>query len=222
MTPDPMRSTAVMSEDTRETGVGVPAAVRLAEQQRLEELRERLRGELLVGVGAGSGFRMGLRAGPWPLARPRWRLTAAMRSTRDDEWHIKVRRMVCETDDGSLSGGCGSCGLQPRPPHEPNQAGTPHWVLTPIWAWAVTPIDGSRCVRCGRVALELLDGLTRSMRGPALRPSTRSVLPGASRVHRVPFSPRARPPPPPGRAEQRRRQGSQTQQHPHQKHNRQR
>jgi hypothetical protein len=38
MTPDPMRSTAVMSEDTRETGVGVPAAVRLAEQATLGAL----------------------------------------------------------------------------------------------------------------------------------------------------------------------------------------
>ena len=38
MTPDPMRSTAVMSEDTRESGVGVPAAVRLAEQATLGAL----------------------------------------------------------------------------------------------------------------------------------------------------------------------------------------
>jgi hypothetical protein len=38
MTPDPMRSTAVMSEDTRDSGVGVPAAVRLAEQATLGAL----------------------------------------------------------------------------------------------------------------------------------------------------------------------------------------
>jgi replicative DNA helicase len=38
MTPDPMRSTVVMSDDMRETGVGAPAAVRLAEQATLGAL----------------------------------------------------------------------------------------------------------------------------------------------------------------------------------------
>ena len=61
MTPDPMPSTAVMSEDTRETGVGVPAAVRLAEQATL--------GALLLGPDAVVAVSGWLRAedfaDPW-------------------------------------------------------------------------------------------------------------------------------------------------------------
>jgi hypothetical protein len=61
MTPDPMRSTAGMSEDTRDTGVGVPAAVRLAEQATL--------GALLLAPDAVAAVSGWLRAedfaDPW-------------------------------------------------------------------------------------------------------------------------------------------------------------